>query len=815
MSDFETDASSLSNSENQGLPFDVDRDERLTRPDEYFRELEDLEASIAGNSGLFLMSSQNRRAYPKTNTFRLRFAFECYSMGPDSRNSEFTSFDQHIMAYCNDRTRVNGELDHGLADLAFHVLECRNLMLSVVSNIERMKQQKYCQGFMSMLTLDNKRSNVVNLVKLPTKEIRMLHRGFEDAIGQALSLMESSRLEKSLKVRGVRERISAKVQQMLQHCGLPLGFSDFGDWRRLVMVLDLAVISYAGTHQEDFAGRFLGESLDLAKITPAWTYDPLASKNIMLRRRRLRCLDKLLQSPVWVFQDSSKWADRGALYLSTDLEAFADVWGPVWSVKPNDDAASIILYRVGFGLLCRWPPEFSVGRLRTDEVFCHWISSEEPPSKQKHFEHFPEGARLLIGAGTLIENTTSQLKETLDCSTRTSKVIRELRSTHRLEELGTSPDEKYLAEECVTAQLGYSGVTLGGQRTYKRRTGVTLKQAICDEWKNSNSSSRNPAILERWIGLEVSFCSGNARRRRLKHILGSTTMMNWLDSCKTNDTAFPCEDAFRDAIQSRDCRAFRTLWSQRREWRKDLGQLVSWCLEGLAHSKLDAAGDLHVLWMPKPEKRMIVRIRQNRHAWTGFLTDSRDHCAMAVMSGKCLSSDYKYASYCQSKAQLSYSILETALVINEMAPQPKSLELRPCEGDKVSHVTLPDLTLSPCCLLHPQPSPPMPLALLEDSHSCPAPSQKKQPHYVIAHLAPGEKLQVHSSGRLRVRETFARTRLLCEWERGVSRKMFEATQQLGRTVGIEQHHHWELKDDDDSPVKSIPLFVISQCRDGR
>lgn len=689
-SDFETDISSLSNSDYYEIPPDVDRDDRLTSPTQYFGELEDLEASIAGNSGLFLMSTKNRRAYPDGRSFNLRFPFECHSTEIPSEGTSSVSFDEQVMNYCSKWPRATfspfnsgGALDtEGLPYLSFHILECRNLMLSVTSNINRMRRLKYCDNFISVLSLDEKRKNTVNLNRVPLTEVTALHQDLEGAIDCVTSLIGSPRPQRSLRMKEWRDSISTKSKNMLNRCGLPLGSSDVGNWRRLLMVLDLAIMSYSGTHQEDFGNRFLGESLDAAKITPAWTYDTLASNNIMLKRRRLKCLDKLLQSPVWIFQDSSRWEEIHELYLSTDMETFADVWGPVWSVKPKDDKASAVQFRVGSGFVCKWPLEASTPELQPDEVLCHWVPLGERVLNSEHLTPFHGGSRLLIGAGTLVEHTTSQLKETFDCNTRSSKVIQDLQSTNRLEELGTSADEKYLAEECVTAQLGYSGVTLGGQRTYKRRTGVSLKQAIYDAWKNG-SANRNPAILEHWIGLEVSFCSGNARRRRLKDVFGCTTIANWLDSCKANDISGTCEGAFHDAIKSRDSRAFRRLWIQHPEWRKDLGQLVSWCLEGLVHSKVDAEGNLHALWIPKSSKRMVVNIKQNRHAWTSFLTDSRDHCSMSVMSGKCLSSDYKYASCCQSKGQLGYSILETALVINEKAPRPESLQLRCGEKEKV------------------------------------------------------------------------------------------------------------------------------------
>ncbi|KAI9672654.1 MAG: hypothetical protein M1831_000089 [Alyxoria varia] len=780
-SDLETDASSApSSSLSQSRQWDTEGSERrITRPSEYFAELEDLEASVVGNSGLFLMSRRHRQAYPSGSNFRLRFQYSSSGVQDTDQMDRYPSYDDKVIDYCKGNLgeglvssgQSHSNLGQEIAYWAYHILECRNLMLSIVSNVNRMKAQDYCQDFYSLLTPDPFRKGVANLVKIPLYEISRLHQLFEKALNVVSSMIDSSRRRKSQELEDLRTQITSTSENLLRKCGLPPGTTSVGTWRRLIMTLDISIVSYCGTHQERFDLQYLSEDLNFATITPAWTCDVLASKRIMLRRRRLQCLNRMLQTEVWVFEDGSHWKENDALYLSTSLEVLSDVWGPSWAVKPSEDSPNAVEVQIGLGRLARWAVHQNVPELLEGEVFSHWIPhGEERPKRD--LGNFSTDANLLIGAITEVEQTTSQLKESRDCKTRSNNVIRNIRQEHRLEEIGTSSDEKYLAHECVTAQFGYSGVTVGSQRVYKRRSGVTLKQAICESWKN-NHSSRNPAILHHWLGVEVSFCSNNARRRRLKDILGSTTILHWLDSCKTSSDAMPCEQAFRDSLASKDPHAFYMLWSEHAEWRKDLGQLVSWCLEGLAHSKIDPDGNLHVLWMPRPDKRMLVKIKHDQHAWTGFLLDSRDHCSMAVMSRKCLYSDYRDASVCRSSCQetmqTGYSVLETALVINDKAPRPNSLELRSTGTGK-----------------------------------------KRQSSWNVSNVKHGEKLQVHA-GRLTIREHVRKVRLLVEWERGVSKRFYDAKEKLTKSVGIESLYHWEFKEDDDSePTKPIPLFVISQ-----
>ena len=179
-SDPETDMSSLSTSE-YALPPDLERDDRLINPQQYFADLEDLEANVAGNSGLFLLSRNNRQLYPKGSEYRLKFSFGSCTAGSASTTNR--SYDDQILSYCKPRNghgpvaRSKG-YEMTSADLsywAFHILECRNLMLAIVANLERMKLQRYCGEFISILVLDDRRADVVKLQRVDLDTINAIH----------------------------------------------------------------------------------------------------------------------------------------------------------------------------------------------------------------------------------------------------------------------------------------------------------------------------------------------------------------------------------------------------------------------------------------------------------------------------------------------------------------------------------------------------------------------------------------------------------------------------------------------------------------
>lgn len=779
-SDFTTDISTASL---EDLPPEIDRDDRLIKPQKYFKQLEELEVNVAGNSALFLMKSGMRQAYPHGKEYNLRFNF--HGHGEHTSSPEFPDYDSIIMKFCKSSPgssqRVKSSQDttrsikdnSDLAYWAFNLLECRNLILQVKCNIKSMKSAQYCRSSINLLSVSRFRPKVAKLVHIAIDEISQLHESFENALKEVAIIVEKSKSRYPAQIGDVLKDITRQCDNLLDRLNLPKGTSIAGRWRKAVLILDIGLVSYCGAHIERFDHHFLGEDLDLAKITAAWTYITDGSEGIMLRRRSLRCLDGFLGShKVWVFQSQFLWEDNAPLYLSTTMEEFSDIWGPVWAIKKTEDSSTILKYDAGPGSIISWPTEATTPGLEENEVFCHWVALGEKEVKQP--VALRQGMKLLIGAATEIEKKTSQLKENEACRNRSQRVIQQLRSANMLEDLGTRAESRELAQESISMSLGAYGMSLGGTKTYKRRSGITHKDAICDSWKHSDGN-RNPAILEHWLGLEMSFCTHNARRRRLKSILNSTTMRNWLEACKINKEPFPCEKAFDEAIQSRDPRAFRDLYKNHREWRKDLAQLVSWCLEGLRQSSVEQDGTLKALWMPEDHQRFRVKLRQNPHTWTGFLADSERKCTMAIMSGKCLQTDYKYAACCQTKdpnaSHLGFPVLETALVVNENASMPKGLELRYSGCEK----------------------------------------HKQLPRWSFSRVPRGEKF-ILSSGRLRVIEPFARTRLLVEWEAGVFKKIHEVRQSMVRSVGKDPLHHWELKDEEDWPNKPIPIFILSQHR---
>ena len=456
-SDFTTDIS-LSTLSDPALPPDIDSDERLVHPQKYLSELQALEANVAGNSGLFLMKQANRQQYPIGDDCTLHFSFDCFS--PEGRTKNAKSYDELIVGLCRKEPMTEA------AYLAFHMLECRNLMLATMSNIERMKAARFCQTSINVLTVNQARPQVAHLINLEVESIYRLHNLFEKAVERVARISGDGGFEHDARIRKYAQSINDECENLILKLKLPPAREQVSSWRKTLMVLDLAVVSYCGAHTERFDEKFLEENLDLAKITTAWTYDRTCIEGIMLRRRQLLCLDGFLGGrAVWVFQSQALWEDSQDLYLSAQIDQFADIWGPLWSVKSSHESNVILKLNAGPGSILPCSPVHGSPRLEDGEVLCHWFQHDEEPYEVLA-DLFLE-SRMLIGASTIVEQTTSQLKENELCKNHRSTVLQQLRQANCVEELGTRKPTTYVSENQVTAQVGAYGVALGGSRVYK------------------------------------------------------------------------------------------------------------------------------------------------------------------------------------------------------------------------------------------------------------------------------------------------------------------------------------------------------------
>jgi hypothetical protein len=246
----------------------------------------------------------------------------------------------------------------------------------------------------------------------------------------------------------------------------------------------MAVLSYVGAHLQSF-GKSIAESIMLPSPQNTSSLKPETPFTIIFRRRSFLCLGEFLgDQKAWVcelrkfFGPVREIAGEPALYLSCDAETFADVWGPMWSSRFENDLDQILHYTVGNGLIIPWKEaeyadlEFSTPRdvghceIKANETLCHWISDKD--SKDDTNLQNSTGKSLSLDDILLI-GACVRLKRNDSCECSLGAVKEHLKDWGYLHEPGTIKRSRYKESETVQAQVGWSGMAAGLQVNYKVR----------------------------------------------------------------------------------------------------------------------------------------------------------------------------------------------------------------------------------------------------------------------------------------------------------------------------------------------------------
>ncbi|KAL9117332.1 MAG: hypothetical protein Q9187_006132 [Circinaria calcarea] len=708
-------------SDEENLP-DCESEQRLLNPKAYFQKLENLEHKIYENSAVRFYKPDYEDIRRYRDPFELRIPFR------ESAWSDSGIRDDTVLKICN-QTGFNG---------LFQLLECRNLIFRVSDNLRTLQEARFCNAYyFSILVEDTHRRNVARLVPVNIASVHELCVTFESSLESAVKSVNLSGLDC---YQGREDSFSKNTEGLTRCCVDMLVSVDLANtadanptslWRRAVHILDFAVLAYAGAHIEPIDVSHLGVRLECFAIQGPFadsagspeTAHNIALECVMVRRRKLQCLDQFLGGKeVWVFHRDSANIVYENMLLSTDAEILADIWGPMWRSTRASDPEHIYEYNIGNGSIMLWPRNEAIDPLpmrtpsNSQEVFCHWVSSRDWNSDalKSHQagltkRHFDGSETLLIGADGNIGLRVND--QCIPSVARLAQLKKRFREIGALQSPRTHKSTRYKDSHAVQVQGSAMGfVSVSGTVTYKRREGHTMKDALVECWRNG---TRNIVELEAFSGVEVSLCTRNARRRRLLHLLGSQSMRKYLKSISFEWIDDACEMGYFKGLRSP--RAFRTFWKQHGDWRRNIGDAVSECLEALqdtgihqenkelsalwvetfdeegesdgeSTSELDQAGALAMTTQGdssfEAAEEWIVTLFRSEHTWTGFLKDSPECLTMAVMDSACLDLDgiagqvAGYGRRCQShrvrhrdgsidRWAAGYPVLQTAIELNE------------------------------------------------------------------------------------------------------------------------------------------------------
>ena len=661
--------------------------DRISNPVEYFDRLSNLAYLVYQHSTLQIYSNNHSPQTVAEN----KAHFEPCPGYPESLEGLMPDGfepipDSEIKRICQDV----GVTHNAFANDLLEILECRNVSAQTYSNLRRLQHDGFCQQKFSMLTIDPYRPNVARLLPINVQHILQILMEIESLLSK---VTDSARptppttssanmlFEKAL---GGQDDLLLSVPcctRFLTLFGLvraspsdpSIELSIPAVLRLVVNTADLAVASYAGAHLSRFDEEYLGEDIAVIDVlSPFSSLHKLQIPSIKLSRCQLQCLDSFHDNkPVWVFS-SSDWESRGHLFLSTMVEDFADIWGPLWKVIDPEVHDSCTRYAVGNGSIYKWKSQKATPRLLDNETLCHWISNatieagpEYSPDTEKPVfpdmidENFDGNETLLIGA---VAAGCERLTTDRDCSFDLDKRRSVLDHGGRVQMLGTVREHTYKDSETYQLQAGHGGMAVSASKQYKRR-GQSLKQALVELW-TTTPEVRDPQILQDFYGLEVSLCTQNAQRVQLGRILGLGSMCQYLRSFRWKTDC--AKQAYFEALKRfrEDGDALQDIWERHTKHQEDFGRAVLVCLKALEKTGVNHEGQLSAFLSSEVTARPeLIAIGPREHSWIGLLKDSENSCCMAVIGDECLGFKHEFGSTC---GQSGRSVLRTALVINSL-----------------------------------------------------------------------------------------------------------------------------------------------------
>lgn len=691
---------------------------------------------------------------------------------------------------------------------------CCNMLRLVVDNCRFLQKIGFAGDYISALVLEplvrTDRNNVVKLKRLVIKDLLNVAQSFAEVAPEIYDAWLRHRLHNA-EFSLIQERFNTIIGNLelwdedaltslvgisLQQGRVPNKrvienhTAYFSSWRGIIELLDLIVISYACVHVDDISEEFSyikDHRISLPTESFRWPGSPDSLprlRPVQLQMLPLNCLARFLgDRDVLVFERASGGSPRSALYLSTDIKTFADVWGPVWQVHDPKYPGGIAKYNSGGGSIVPWKhdPTKHPG-IRDDERLCHWIDGFEDMSSG--IEDLVDGklgfvqnAQLLIGAGT-----NQQLKwRRCRCSVDT--MTQHLKDYNRLGFLMTSEGYRKVVSYQTSLVLGSHGAQFGINRTVEDKKGTPLKISILERWEN-DPSSRNPQKFQNYWSVAISLCNMNAERVRLVRVLGSESVLallgnfDWSDSDGHNSDGVQESYIFasyKKAVRNEDPKALGHLWDSNPAWRKDIGDAILVCLRVLARTGYrEEYKQFHALWLPRTcsePRRVILELKDQN--WIPFLRDTTNTMTTAVIVedsfGRC-SKDKKPSSWFKEP-----SVLETAICVNQsISPQGY---LRKCRS---------------------QPRDGRQIQMLAAKHD-----KVWSSMWDVTQLPEKKSFQMNTQVKVQVQRQIGRWQLLLEVESSM-------VSNLSRTFrGDNQQSHWEYTDEEGetSDCQPIPVAI--------
>jgi hypothetical protein len=410
----------------------------------------------------------------------------------------------------------------------------------------------------------------------------------------------------------------------------------------LCLVLMLSMVSYQWSHVGSFDEKHMGEPCQAFVIE-------CESEEIRFEQEDFACLDSLFKAPVWTFSSSPNFLKRG-LYLSTTIPEFLNLW-PAADITIDPEKPDFVkTINFSSGFIAKAPIGFEESEKLG--IQCHFYKGNQPTQTCPSFHH---KKRLLIGYNEQISNSKAA-----------SAILSQEPTWGERYHLRTSAEKWKKSGKSDALGLQAPHIALTHTETSTLSKGESLKKVIITSWQGTTLPSYGgPAhggffkagYLDLLVGLEISFCTGNARRTTLWNLFRNIDILALTDHWAVA--------GYEVAVHS-GVSTFQEIWDKEknRRWWPQLRYVVCKVLDelqttGWTEGRLQA-------WRPS---KPYIYGQFFKPSWAEMLADSPSDATFALVTQKCFSRSRFDDAEChhESAGKHDTSLLFTRLILKPVA----------------------------------------------------------------------------------------------------------------------------------------------------
>ena len=545
-----------------------------------------------------------------------------------------------------------------------HLIKSYSILCGVIQCFDSLVESHFCTSFYTVLFADRYAgTTVVRTQKVKRDDLIHLRSCIEDALSNeqrvsplflhfymARSPLFSAKLlpinpDKAWQLRG---------QDLLSHL------------RFIITLLDLGIVSYVGSHTSNTIGAFPRYSThDLI------VHHPTMKVGFNFRPVNLTCLHEFLDGKaVWVFETFSGNAttllsNSSKLSVLTQMDEFADLWGPVWAVPAEPDRkVHVRQYNVSKGFISRVE-----GQDRPGPVMCHWFPHSRASARQRSTVTMTmrKGDRLLIGS----PHVRGPFRENKACR----YILDDFEKDYglKMQPLGTQGS----AWKIDTRSLGITGtfhVGVTATGTQKLRPQTTLKEHVWDQWSN-NPCRANPGVFLQFTGLEISNCTGNARRIQLKDLFSIRSIQQAIDSRLPGWRETIHYSDLTKILSADDEQTFYNLWRSFTRSRSKIAEIFCCVLEIL--DKTGVSDGRFWTGFINDTREYLAPLELPGNTWAKLLRDSHLTATYAMVNEICLECPARGHDTAICSSTIAFTALQTRLALPQHQPLRGHFDLGP------------------------------------------------------------------------------------------------------------------------------------------